>query len=325
MNRQNINIASTDVNHTEKPHIDRFSFSGHETFPLRVAWLPKAVAAVSQGKDPFSNPREGMQILGLGKNMVTALQCWSNYFGVIYRRDGRWKVTEFGEIIFGANGKDPFLEDKRTLWLLHWKASTNSSRSFFAWHWLVNLCQEPEFTMSEALEAFQAESDTYSRPLSQTTLRQHLDVFLRTYVASENVADRLPEDMLDSPLSIIGFIRKLGECRGERGCDPLFSIDVRRKNSIPNNLFRFCLHDWWNMFVGHEQTVLFSDVAFGRCSPGRVLRMPEGEIRDRLVFLAQQRPNEFVVLEGANQRMIRRHARIGDLNILLPEAYGRAA
>ena len=178
--------------------------------------------------------------------------------------------------------------------------------------------------MSEALEAFQVESDSYSRPLSQVTLRQHLDVFLRTYVASENVGDRVPEDMLDSPLSSLGLIRKLGERRGERGRDPLFLIDVRRKSSIPNNLFRFCLHDWWDHFFGHEQTVLFSDVAFGRCSPGRVFRMPEGEIRDRLVLLAQQRPNEFAVTEGANQRMIQRLNQMSDLNLLLSEAFGRA-
>jgi hypothetical protein len=256
--------------------------------------------------------------------MVTALQCWGVYFGVIYRRDDRWQVTGFGDIIFGSNGSDPFLEDERTLWLLHWKACTNSSRPFFAWHWLVNLCQEPEFTLSEALKAFKAVSDTYSRPLSQTTLRQHLDVFLRTYVASESVAGRLLEDMLDSPLSSLGFIRKVGERRGELGRDPLFSIDIRKKNSIPNDLFRFCLHDWWNRFIGNEQTVLFSDVAFGRCGPGRVLRMPEAEVRDRLVLLAQQRPKEFAVLEGANQRIIRRLLQISGLKTLLLGAYGRA-
>lgn len=302
-----------------------YSFSGHETFPLRVAWLPKAVTAVSQGKDPFSDPREGMQILGLGKNMVAALQCWSDYFGAIRREGGQFKVTEFGELVFGAKGLDRFLEDKRTLWLLHWQASTNCSRPFYAWQWLVNLCQEPEFSMSEALQAFQAESDTYVRPLSEVTLRQHLDVFLRTYVASEKMEKQIPEDMLDSPLSSLGLIRRLGERRGDQGRDPLFLIDVRRKNSISNGLFRFCLHDWWNRFATYEATVLFSDVAFGRCSPGRVFRMPEAEIRDRLALLSQEKPDEFTVLEGANQRIIRRLSPMNDLNILLPEAFGRHA
>lgn len=309
------------LNFTEHHQAERFSFSGHESFSLRVAWLPKAAAAVSLGENPFSNPRDGMRILGLGKNMVLSLECWSEYFGVICRTDDRWKVTEFGELILGVNGIDPFLEDQRTLWLLHWRASTNSSRPFYAWHWLVNLCHEPEFTLSEALRAFQTESDSYSRPLSQTTLRQHLDVFLRTYVASESIANRIPEDMLDSPLSSLGFIRKFGERRGERGRDPLFSIDVRKKNSIPNDLFRFFLHDWWNRYAEGEQTVLFSDVAFGWCSPGRVLRMPEAEVRDRLVLLAQNRPNEFTVLEGANQRIIHRRQPLSELKLLLTDAY----
>lgn len=266
-----------------------------------------------------------MQILGLGKNMIVALQCWSQYFNVICRQRDSWQVTKFGQALFGAAGVDPFLEDKRTLWLLHWKASTNTKRTFFAWHWLINLCQEPEFASSEAFEAFKGESDSQPRPLSPTTLRQHLDVFLRTYVPSEPIAGRLPEDMLDSPLATLGFIRKLGERRGELGRDPLYSIDVRVKKSIPNDLFRFCLHDWWDRFIIHEQTALFSDIAFGRCSPGRVFRMPENEIRDRLVILAQQRPNEFAVHEGANQFMVRRLNQIDGINVLLPEAFGRAA
>lgn len=314
-----------NFDHNTYQHCNKFSFSGHETFSLRVAWLPKVVAAVSKGIDPFSNPREGMRALGLGKNMVMSLECWSGYFGVINHLDGCWKVTEFGDIIFGTNGEDPFLEDQRTLWLLHWRASTNLSRPFFAWHWLTNLIHEPVFALSEALKAFQSESDTYPRPLSLTTLRQHLDVFLRTYVASEGVSGRLPEDMLDSPLSSLGFIRKFGERRGERGRDPLFSIDVRKKNSIPDELFRFCLHDWWNRFVGEDQTSLFSNVAFDRCSPGRVFRMPEVEVRDRLVDLAQNLPKEFRVLEGANQRIIQRLHPLSNLKQLLAEAYTRSA
>jgi hypothetical protein len=53
--------------------------------------------------------------------------------------------------------------------------------------------------------------------------------------------------------------------------------------------------------------------------------MPEAEVRDRLLLLAQQRPEEFAVLEGANQRMIRRLGQISDLPHFLMEAYRRVA
>ena len=77
--------------------------------------------------------------------------------------------------------------------------------------------------------------------------------------------------------------------------------------------------------MGDEQTVQFSDVAFNRYSPGRVLRMPEAEIRDRLVLLSQNNPKEFKVSEGSSQRMIQRLNPLGDLKILLADAYKRSA
>ena len=231
----------------------------------------------------------------------------------------------FGELTLGVNGRDPFLEDERTLWMLHWRACTSVPHPLFAWHWLVNLCHEPGFTHSEAFRAFAEESDTYPRPLSPTTLRQHLNVFLGTYVPAQSTQGQVPEDLLDSPLSVLGFIRRVGDRRGEHGRDPYYVIDVRSKPTIPNGLFRFVVHDWWNRFMGKEQTVLFSDVAFGSYSPGRVFRMPEAEVRDRLVRLAQERPAEFQVMEGANQRLLHRRRQARALNRLLAGAYQRVA
>src|SRR4051812_13993234 len=53
-----------------------FRYSGHQTFPLRIAWLPKAVREIASGRDPLSNIDEGIVSLGLGKNMVESLRCW---------------------------------------------------------------------------------------------------------------------------------------------------------------------------------------------------------------------------------------------------------
>ena len=51
-----------------------FRFSGHETFPCRYAWLPKAYAALDACPSTFANEEEAMVSLGLGKNMVRALR-----------------------------------------------------------------------------------------------------------------------------------------------------------------------------------------------------------------------------------------------------------
>jgi hypothetical protein len=36
-------------------------------------------------------------------------------------KGGGYKPTDFGLALLGSGGLDPFLEDIRTLWLIHWK------------------------------------------------------------------------------------------------------------------------------------------------------------------------------------------------------------
>jgi hypothetical protein len=287
---------------------ERFLFAGHQTFPLRISWLPKAAGAITREINPFTDPRVGMRELGIGKNMVESLRCWTEFYGVA-RLSGpdTPALTEFGQVVFGRKGCDPFLEEEQTLWLLHWKAATNLNRRFFAWHWVCNVHPEHEFSYEEALRAFKAQSDSYARPLSGTTLRQHLDVFLGTYVRSATPLDGVvAEDMLESPLAVLGFIRQ-GELRpGSHGKDHAYTVDVGPKPGISNELFRFCIHDGWSQFAKDEITCSYRQIGQAVNSPGRVFRLGERDIHERLQALAAKWPKEFALTESNNQRQLRR-------------------
>jgi hypothetical protein len=65
-----------------------FRFSGHETFALRIAWIPKAAAEIIAERDPLSDPDEGIVSLGLGKNMVQSLRAWLDAFQIAERARG---------------------------------------------------------------------------------------------------------------------------------------------------------------------------------------------------------------------------------------------
>jgi hypothetical protein len=87
-----------------------FRFSGHQTFPLRIAWIPKAVGEIVRGHDPLTNIDEGITNLGLGKNMVEALRCWIEVFQIAHRVNGSWCLTPIGSLIFDPKaGLDPYL------------------------------------------------------------------------------------------------------------------------------------------------------------------------------------------------------------------------
>jgi hypothetical protein len=91
-----------------------YSFSGHESFPCKSLWLKKGYDFVVDGND-FNSP-EAVIWLGVGKNMVTSIRFWLRAFGITEND----KPTALADYLFNDNnGKDRYLEDIATLWLLH--------------------------------------------------------------------------------------------------------------------------------------------------------------------------------------------------------------
>ncbi len=120
---------------------------GHRTFPLRITWIPKAVAEIAMGRDPLTDIDEGITQLGLGKNMVEALRCWVEAFQVARRIEQGWILTPIGSLVFDpTDGLDPHFEDVSTSWLLHWLITTNTKAPFFAWECLFNRWPATEFS-----------------------------------------------------------------------------------------------------------------------------------------------------------------------------------
>jgi len=94
--------------------VKKYTFSGHESFPCKTLWLKKGYDFVVAGDD-FNSP-EAVIGLGVGKNMVASIRFWLRVFGVMEND----RPTELADYLFNdQNGKDKYLEDIATLWLLH--------------------------------------------------------------------------------------------------------------------------------------------------------------------------------------------------------------
>jgi hypothetical protein len=285
-----------------------FRFSGHQTFPLRIAWLPKAIGEISSGKDPLTNIDEGIVSLGLGKNMVEALRCWIEAFQIASKDEAGWVLSPIGELVFDPHsGLDPFLEDHSSNWLLHWLISTNNRAPFFAWECLFNRWPTAEFSCSAVVEAFRKEVEQNQRVASLVTLKQHWEVFIHSYRPPRGARG---EDHLDSALSVLGLIQEAGERQNSSGkWETLYAFDTGPKTAIPQQLFSFFIHDWWNRDFASEQTVALRDLVAGSRGPGRILRMTESEIMQRVANLAETQPKIFRITESANLRQLQRFGR----------------
>lgn len=106
----------------------RYTFSGHESFPCKTLWLKKGYDFVVQGKD-FNSP-EAVIELGVGKNMVAAIRFWLRAFGICENDQPTW----IGNYFFNdTNGKDKYLEDLATLWLLHFHLVFQTEATLYNW------------------------------------------------------------------------------------------------------------------------------------------------------------------------------------------------
>ncbi len=227
--------------------------------------------------------------LGLGKNMVQSLRFWVQAMRVAESGDGNSiELSEFGTQIFGEGGRDPYLEDTSTLWLLHWQLCSHSKSPLFAWHFLFNRYNEPEIVRSDVLDAIDRESQKLARPLAKATLAQHFDIFMHTYVPTRGAKNEILEENLDCPLVELGLIEKLGEKRNRRGnLETIYGFNRELKPDLSIGVFLYSVDDYWRRYRPNEETLSLTELTVGLGSPGQVFKLPENDVRSKLQTISQ--------------------------------------
>ena len=286
-------------------------FSGHESFACRYAWLPKAYRALVENPATFVDMEQAMVGLGVGKNMVRSIRFWVEVMGIaIPQRDRTLLPTRFADEVLEDEGFDPYLEDVRTLWLLHWNVSSRMDDPLFAWDYLLHKWPYGELTRSEALAAFERESRRLNTSHSSVTLGQHLDVFLHTYVSTPS-SQGPREEALDCPLAELELIQSVGERHVDRSGrrEPVYAFRREAKPEITPALFEYCLNDYWQRYHPGEATLTYRDVAISPGGIGQLFKLPEDDIRARLdVYAVPETPRPFSYQPSAVQGLLSRRS-----------------
>lgn len=94
--------------------VTKYTFSGHESFTCKTLWLKKGYDFIKNNGN--FNSLDSVVELGVGKNMVASIRYWMRAFGLTVNDEPQ----AIAVYLFDSNsGKDPFIEDLGTLWLLH--------------------------------------------------------------------------------------------------------------------------------------------------------------------------------------------------------------
>lgn len=265
---------------TQNPENIDCWFAGHESFTLRHAWLPKAVAAVRDASDFFLRD-DAMVVLGVGKNMVRSIRNWALATGVLAEgkmlektRAKAIETTPFGDLLFGKKGIDQFLEDAATHWLLHWHLAGRRDGPTM-WWWAFNEYQETEFTKERLLLALQqhVERSAWKR-VADSSLNSDVTCFIRTYLAPRGGRTSILEDTLDCPLTELSLLHQLD--------DGVIAFNRGEHPTLPSAVVTYAVLDYWDRTVPHKNTMTFDQLAYQPGSPGRVFKLSENALTEHL-------------------------------------------
>lgn len=286
------------------------SFSGHETFAFRYSWLKKGVDAVSRDPAIFSDPYAIVK-LGVGKNMVSSIRHWCLTAGLIATGEAanQYQVTELGQLLFGNEGVDPFLEDTGTLWLLHWLIVSNEQRAT-TWRWAFGYWNQAEFSREQMLDDLRAL--IHRQKVGRTTdssLGRDIDTFLHCYVPTRAGKAAGVEDILSCPLTELKLLR-------ESPVNHRYEFSRGRQPTLPDAVLGYALVEYWERTAKDRDTLTFEDIAYGEGSPARAFRLNEDALLDRLERIDQWTSRAFMFDQTAGLRQVLRRKKLPALRML---------
>lgn len=291
------------------------NFSGHETFPLRYGWLEK-IAAAGDSHDQYTpgelDASAAMVMFGVGKNMVSSMRHWASVVGVAaVAASGKTTLLPMGCLLF-SDGVDPYLDRPSSLWALHWRLATNAAQAT-TWHYAFNGLQGATFekvTLADDLSRLAVDAGA---PKSRSTIERDVDCLLRTYVVSRSKTGGFDEDSLACPLAELGLLARGGDS---------FRFRIGPKPSLPDATFAFALAEF--MEASAANTVSLERVTYEPGSPGRVFKMDERSVAERLARLDRLARRAFVWSDTGGVRQVLRVEAVPPLE-LLRLAYPAAA
>lgn len=279
-------------------------------------WLKKVFQECVEGglirKSTFSD-EDAIANFGVGKNMVASIRHWALACGVMYESDRDFRVGSLASEILQDGGLDPYAESPSTAWLAHWQLAGRCFRST-TWYWLFNHVTAPDFTrkeLEEPLARYARELDPKHR-LSPSTISRDLETCLRSY--APRAAEGSPEDFAEPLLGELGLLQEVhkGQYAFRRG----------PKASLHDGIFSYALVDFWNRTAAGQSSLAFEAVAYAEGSPGRVFKLDEESVAQRLIALSDSTGRKLEWTDSAGLRQVhRKHLTKNDIKKMIRRAY----
>ena len=198
--------------------------------------------------------QEMVESLGIPKNQVENLISMMVGFGLVQTRTNT--LTPFGKKAIQA---DPYFEKLETLWVLHYIVSSNPE--WVVWYRIVNkiIPMLDQISLERITNTYFSDlASQFSEKTISEKLPKEVGAVLASYARSE--------------------LARLNILQEERTGHFVKGTPV----DIPAKAFLFCILNYRDRFSPGSTAINVEDLCLAENSPGRVLNLPEYELRQLL-------------------------------------------
>ncbi len=259
---------------------------------------------------------DAIATFGVGKNMVNSIRHWALACDVLRESPEHpdcFSISPIAVQILDDSGLDPYSESPSTAWFAHWQLAGRCYRST-TWQWLFNHVTAPTFTrqeLEEPLSRYARELDPKHR-LSISTISRDLETCLRSYAPRS--AGGSPEDFAEPLLGELGLLQEVH--KGQ------FAFRRGPKASLHDGIFAYALVDFWNKYAAGQSSLAFETIAYAEGSPGRVFKLDEESIAQRLMSLSDFTKRKLEWTDSAGLRQVhRKELTAEDIKNMIERAY----
>ncbi|MNF73280.1 hypothetical protein D3C84_552770 [compost metagenome] len=230
-------------------------------------WLKKGYDFVKKGSR-FSDS-EAVVLLGVGKNMVSAIHFWMKAFALI---DKEGNTSELADYIFSANGRDPYLEDEATLWLLHYHLVAQGSASIYDLVFNQLRKEKIEFTKENFLLFAERKANEIGfTQFNKKTVAADFEVLVKMYI-------RTTDQVKDKEDTFSGLLTDLNLIQEEKKHSSLYSIPNENRNNLPEEIILYTILDKDDFQKSVSLNVLSQD----RNKAGSVFAITKNALMEKL-------------------------------------------
>lgn len=280
--------------------MNNYRFSGHETFTCKQFWLKKGFDFL-QGNERRFNDESAVVELGVGKNMVSSIAYWLKSFGIV---NDAFQPTEIGNYIFGEQGRDPYMEDIATVWLLHYFLVKTEYASVYSLFFNEFKRERIDFNRDHLHSFLKRKCFEVSDSLyNENTITSDVSTFLRNYIISSDLRKAKKIELDDEfsgllyELNLISLYKL--EIVGGKQME-MYKAENKNREELPYELVLFAILDRFP----NEPSISFRELEVNANSVGMVFALTKEGLYAKLEEIVKHYDKQVVLSDTAGIQVL---------------------